>query len=102
VGSINDNRLGGWYAYRASKAAQNMITRNLSIELPRRHRGVLVIALHPGTVATDLSKPFQGNVPEGRLFEREQAVARLLHIIDTLQDRDQGRFIAWDGQTIAW
>ncbi|MEM9865784.1 MAG: SDR family oxidoreductase, partial [Myxococcota bacterium] len=64
VGSIGDNRLGGWYAYRASKAAQNMFTKNLAIELGRRHKGLAVIALHPGTVRTDLSAPFRSNVPE--------------------------------------
>lgn len=102
VGSIGDNRHGGWYAYRASKAAQNMITRNLSIELPRRHRGVLCIALHPGTVDTDLSAPFQRNVPEDQLFTRERAVRQMLGHIDAAGPDDQGRFIAWDGQTIAW
>lgn len=102
VGSIGDNRLGGWYAYRASKAAQNMLTRNLSVELPRRYRGVLCIALHPGTVDTDLSAPFQGNVPAERLFSREQAVSQLLEIINGLGPDDQGRFIAWDGSTIPW
>ncbi|MCC5860865.1 MAG: SDR family oxidoreductase [Gammaproteobacteria bacterium] len=102
VGSIGDNHLGGWYAYRAAKAAQNMLTRNLSVELPRRHRGVLCIALHPGTVDTDLSAPFQGNVPAERLFSRERAVTQLLEIINGLGADDQGRFIAWDGQTIPW
>ncbi len=102
VGSIGDNRLGGWYAYRAAKAAQNMLTRNLSVELPRKHRGVLCIALHPGTVDTDLSAPFQGNVPAARLFSRERAVRQLLEIINGLGPDDQGRFIAWDGQTIPW
>jgi NAD(P)-dependent dehydrogenase (short-subunit alcohol dehydrogenase family) len=102
VGSIGDNRLGGWYAYRAAKAAQNMITRNLSIELPRRHRGVICVALHPGTVDTALSRPFQGNVPGERLFSTERAVRQLLDIVNRLEERDQGRFIAWDGQTIPW
>ena len=102
VGSIGDNRLGGWYAYRAAKAAQNMITRSLSIELPRRHRGLICVALHPGTVDTDLSRPFQGNVSDERLFPPERAVRQLLDIINRLDERDQGRFIAWDGQTIPW
>lgn len=102
VGSIGDNRHGGWYAYRASKAAQNMITRNLAIELPRRHRGVVCIALHPGTVDTNLSAPFQRNVPEGQLFTCERAVRQMLGHIDAAGRDDQGRFIAWDGQTIPW
>ena len=102
VGSIGDNRLGGWYAYRAAKAAQNMLTRNLSIELPRRHRGLLCVGLHPGTVDTDLSSPFQANVPEGKLFSPERAVRQLLEIINALGPEDQGSCIAWDGQRIPW
>ncbi len=102
VGSIGDNRLGGWYAYRAAKAAQNMMTRNLSIELPRRHRGLLCVGLHPGTVDTDLSSPFQANVPEKKLFSRERAVRQLLTVINELKPEDQGSCIAWDSQRIAW
>lgn len=102
VGSMGDNRHGGWYAYRASKAAQNMVTRNLCIELPRRYRGTLCIALHPGTVDTDLSAPFQRNVPAHKLFTRERAVSQMLAHIDAAGPGDQGRFIAWDGQTIPW
>ena len=102
VGSIGDNRLGGWYAYRASKAAQNMITRNLSIELRRRARGIICVALHPGTVDTELSRPFQGNVPEERLFSAERAARQLLHVIDGLQPEDNGGFFAWDAQPIPW
>ncbi|MCC5866975.1 MAG: SDR family NAD(P)-dependent oxidoreductase [Gammaproteobacteria bacterium] len=102
VGSIGDNRLGGWYAYRAAKAAQNMVTRNLSIELPRRYRGLLCVGLHPGTVDTELSSPFQANVPEGKLFSVERAVRQLLAIINALGPEDQGSCIAWDGQRIPW
>ncbi len=102
VGSIGDNRLGGWYGYRASKAAQNMITRNLSIELRRTARGVICVALHPGTVDTALSRPFQGKVPEGKLFSPGRAAAQLLGVIDRLRPEDNGRFLAWDGQPIPW
>jgi len=102
VGSIGDNGLGGWYAYRASKAAQNMFTRNLSIELPRRHRGTLAVALHPGTVDTDLSAPFQSRVPEQQLFDAPQAARQLLAVIDGLGKDDNGGFFAWDGQPIPW
>lgn len=102
VGSIGDNRLGGWYAYRASKAAQNMFTRNLSIELPRRHRGTLVVALHPGTVDTGLSAPFQSRVPEEQLFDPDRAAGRLLAVIAGLTGEDNGGFFAWDGKRIAW
>ena len=102
VGSIGDNRLGGWYAYRASKAAQNMCTRNLAIELGRRAPNVICLALHPGTVDTDLSRPFQRNVPAERLFDADVAAARLLGVIDACRPGDSGRFLAWDGQPIPW
>jgi NAD(P)-dependent dehydrogenase (short-subunit alcohol dehydrogenase family) len=102
VGSIGDNALGGWYGYRASKAAQNMFTRNLSIELRRRHRGMICVALHPGTVATDLSQPFQRGVPAHKLFPVERAAAQLLAVIAGLEPADSGGFYAWDGSPIAW
>jgi len=102
VGSLEDNRLGGWYAYRASKAAQNMYTRTLAIEWARSRRNVVCVALHPGTTDTDLSRPFQGNVPEGKLFGVDYAVARLLEVIDRLQPADTGQFLAWDGERIPW
>ena len=102
VGSIGDNRLGGWYAYRASKAAQNMITRNLSIELHRRARGIICVALHPGTVDTSLSRPFQSNVSENQLFSPDQAAHQLLSVIDGLHCEDNGRFFAWDAKPIPW
>jgi len=102
VGSIGDNRLGGWYSYRASKAAQNMITKNLSIELRRRARGIIVVALHPGTVDTALSRPFQANVPATRLFPAEHAARQLLDLITRLTKHDNGSFFAWDGQPVCW
>ena len=68
VGSVSDNRLGGWHAYRASKAALNQIIRTCSIELARKRRDALIVGLHPGTVETGLSEPFRGNVPDGKLF----------------------------------
>lgn len=102
VGSISDNRLGGWYAYRASKAAQNMLTRTLSIELKRKHRRIRCVALHPGTVATDLSAPFRGGVDAEKLFSIEQSTNYLLQVLDQLDDDDNGKFFAWDGQKIDW
>jgi NAD(P)-dependent dehydrogenase (short-subunit alcohol dehydrogenase family) len=102
VGSIGDNRLGGWYAYRASKAAQNMFTRNLAIELGRRAPNAICLALHPGTVDTDLSRPFQRSVPAERLFDAKQAAEQLLGVIDACNPEDSGRFLAWDGQPIPW
>jgi NAD(P)-dependent dehydrogenase (short-subunit alcohol dehydrogenase family) len=102
VGSIGDNRLGGWYAYRASKAAQNMMTVNLSIELKRRHKGIICIALHPGTVETGLSEPFRGGVPDKKLFSVAQSVGYLTGVINGLTEDDNGRFFAWDGKPIPW
>lgn len=102
VGSIGDNRRGGWYAYRASKAAQNMFTRNLAIELGRRAPNVVCLALHPGTVDTDLSRPFQRNLSFERLFDAARAAEQLLVVIDGCQAEDSGRFLAWDGKPIDW
>lgn len=102
VGSIGDNHKGGWYAYRASKAAQNMFTKTLSIELARRAKNVAVLALHPGTVDTDLSQPFQRYVPEGKLFSVERAARQLLDIVEDATPEQTGRFYAWDGTIIPW
>lgn len=100
VGSISENRLGGWHAYRTSKAALNMLLRNLALELARRHPQALCIGLHPGTVDTGLSAPFQANVPGGKLFTPAFAAARLLDLIDHLEPKDSGRLFAWDGAVI--
>jgi NAD(P)-dependent dehydrogenase (short-subunit alcohol dehydrogenase family) len=102
VGSIGDNRLGGWYAYRGAKAAQNMFLKTLSIELARRARGTICVALHPGTTDTELSRPFQGGVPEAKLFGPARAADQLLRVIDELQPADTGKFIAWNGERIPW
>ncbi|PWG64310.1 SDR family NAD(P)-dependent oxidoreductase [Spiribacter halobius] len=102
VGSIGDNRLGGWYAYRAAKAAQNMFTRGLAVELGRRARQVICLALHPGTTDTPLSQPFQARVPEGKLFSTEYAVGCLLAVIDGAGREDSGRFFGWDGEEVPW
>lgn len=102
VGSIGDNRLGGWYAYRASKAAQNQLLRTLAIELGRVNRAACCLLLHPGTVDTPLSEPFQTNVPARRLFSPALAAAQLLGIIATAEASDRARFLAWDGSEIPW
>lgn len=102
VGSIGDNRLGGWYAYRASKAALNQVVRTAGIELARRNRNAIVAALHPGTTDTGLSEPFQDNVPERQLFSVEQTSNYMLEVIDGLTTDDSGGFFAWDGRAIDW
>lgn len=100
VGSIEDNRLGGWYSYRATKAALNMLMRTFAIELARRNPTALCVALHPGTVDTALSLPFQSSVPDGRLFKPRQAAEHLLHVIDGLDASASGNAFAWDGQRL--
>ncbi|CAM6089756.1 unnamed protein product [Calypogeia fissa] len=102
VGSIGDNKIGGWYSYRASKSALNQLTKTASVEFARQRASVVCILLHPGTVDTELSKPFQKNVPEGKLFTKEYSVERLLGIIDSVDLKDNGKFFAWDGQEIPW
>ena len=102
VGSIGDNRLGGWYAYRASKAALNQLIRTLAIEHARKNRLGVCVALHPGTVDTPLSKPFQGRVPADKLFTPAVSAAHLLRVIDTLTPADSGGVFAWDGARIAY
>ena len=102
VGSISDNRLGGWYAYRASKAAQNQLLRTLAIEWRRTHPHATCVLLHPGTVDTPLSRPFQANVPPAALSTPGHAARRLLDVIAGLTPADSGRFIAWDGSPVPW
>jgi len=100
VGSISDNRLGGWHSYRASKAGLNMILRNLAIEMARSHPQAVVAGLHPGTVATDLSAPFQAGVKPEKLFTPAWSAERLLAVIDALTPADSGGVFAWDGARI--
>ena len=100
VGSIADNRLGGWLSYRASKAALNMAIRTLAIEQSRNRPDAVVATLHPGTVDTNLSAPFQRGVPEGKLFTPEYSAERLLHVLNDLTSADTGGFFAWDGSRI--
>ena len=102
VGSIGDNRLGGWGSYRASKAALNMLIKTLSIEHARTHDEGIVVSLHPGTTDTPLSKPFQRNVPDDKLFSPGFTAERLLQVLDGLGSEDTGGFFAWDGQAIEY
>jgi NAD(P)-dependent dehydrogenase (short-subunit alcohol dehydrogenase family) len=100
VGSISDNRLGGWYAYRSSKSALNMIIKNAAIEIGRRNKKAIIVGLHPGTVDSKLSKPFQGNVPDDKLFSAEYSVKKLLEVIDKLTVESSGRCFSWDGKEV--
>lgn len=100
VGSISDNRMGGWHAYRASKAALNMLIRNYAIEQARRNDKFISVALHPGTVDTSLSEQFQSNVPEKQLFSADQSAAYLLSVIEGLGPEDTGKIFDWAGKEI--
>ncbi len=100
VGSITDNRSGGWYGYRASKAALNMIVRTAAIELARSRPQAVCVGLHPGTVDTGLSKPFQARVPAEQLFTPERSAGHLLDVIAGLTPAESGRCFGWDGGEI--
>lgn len=102
VGSISDNRLGGWHAYRASKAALNMIVRNFALELAVKNKRAIAVTLHPGTVDTGLSAPFQKGVAVGKLFTSEFAADCLLGVVDELTSAQSGKLIAWDGAEISF
>ncbi|MFM9939255.1 MAG: SDR family NAD(P)-dependent oxidoreductase [Hyphomicrobiaceae bacterium] len=101
VGSISDNRLGGWYSYRASKAALNQIIRCLSIELAAKRPLAICVGLHPGTVDTGLSKPFQVNVAQGATFSADQSSRHMLQVIDSLTIAQAGCVLDWAGQEIS-
>lgn len=100
VGSIGDNRLGGWYAYRSSKAALNMLLKTFAIELARRAPGALCVGLHPGTVATRLSEPFRRQVAPEKLFSTAHAAGCLLNVVESLRPEDSGGVFAWDGSRV--
>ena len=102
VGSISDNRLGGWYSYRASKAALNMMIKTAAIELARRAKNIKLIAFHPGTTDTPLSKPFQKNVPENKLFSAEFVAKQLLDIVENTPIDQSPSYLDWQGETINW
>ncbi len=101
VGSIGDNRIGGWTGYRASKAALNQIVRTLSIELARTHPRALLVGLHPGTVDTALSAPFQRGVAPGTLFDAAHSARLLLGVVEGLAEADSGGCFDWSGARIA-
>jgi NAD(P)-dependent dehydrogenase (short-subunit alcohol dehydrogenase family) len=102
VGSIGDNGLGGWYSYRASKAALNQVIRTLSIEMARQRPEAVALALHPGTVATPLSEPFRSGAGPSRVFAAAEAAGKLLDVIDTTTVDQSGAFLAWDGSKIPY
>lgn len=101
VGSINDNQLGGWYSYRASKAALNMLIKTTSIEIARRYKQAAIIGLHPGTVETELSEPFRNNIHHD-VFSTDQSARYLLNVINDVSNEDSGKVFAWNGEEIPY
>jgi NAD(P)-dependent dehydrogenase (short-subunit alcohol dehydrogenase family) len=102
VGSISDNRSGGWHSYRAAKTALNMLIRNFTIELAHRNTSAVCLALHPGTVDTGLSAPFQIGLPTGQLTTPALAAQHLLAVIDAATPQDSGALVGWDGAKIPY
>ena len=102
VGSISDNRLGGWYGYRASKAALNQFVKTLAVECRRRFPNATVAAVHPGTTDTSLSAPYTRNVPPDRLYSTEETAGRVLDVVRNLTPESSGGFFHWDGTSIPW
>lgn len=102
VGSIEDNHLGGWYSYRASKAAHNMLLRTLAREWKVSHRNAAVLALHPGTVASPLSKPFVTDSYRNRVLQPEECADALLGVLARVNAADSGSFLDWQGNPIPW
>ncbi|WP_370048812.1 MULTISPECIES: SDR family NAD(P)-dependent oxidoreductase [Salipiger] len=98
VGSIGDNRLGGWYSYRASKAAANQIVHTAAIEIARTHPGAIVVALHPGTVATEFTRDY----PAHRKVAPAEAAGNLLGVLDGLEPQQTGQFFDWAGEPVPW
>ena len=102
VGSIEDNRLGGWYAYRSSKAALNMLVRTLAVELPRRCKPIACVSLHPGTTDSALSDPFRQSLAQLQVHSAYDTAKNLLAVIEGITPEDNGRFLSWDSSEIPW
>ncbi|MFL0356476.1 SDR family NAD(P)-dependent oxidoreductase [Erythrobacter sp. GH1-10] len=100
VGSISDNGLGGWHSYRASKAALNMLLKNFALEMGRTHKRGVVVGLHPGTVDSALSEPFQSNLPDGQLTEPDEAARNLLDALAGLGPEQSGKVFDYKGEEV--
>jgi len=101
VGSIGENEVGGWYGYRASKTALNMFIKTMAIELARSGHKTSIVAIHPGTAHTELSKPFVSGVKH-QIWQPQEAAANILNVLETCPDQGTGIFKNWDGRTILW
>ncbi|RBP48581.1 SDR family NAD(P)-dependent oxidoreductase [Arenicella xantha] len=102
VGSISDNRLGGWYGYRSSKAALNQIVKTASVEVRRSNKNACLAAIHPGTTRGPLSKPFAANVADHKYYTPEQSAKRIISVTQSLRADQSGAFLNWDGTPIPW
>lgn len=102
VGSTGDNRLGGWYSYRASKAALNSVLKTFAIEYKRRASNVKLIAFHPGTVKSQMSEPFRASVPKGKLFEADYVASCLAKLMDELDCDGELSYLDYAGKSIPW
>ena len=100
VGSISDNQLGGWYSYRSSKAALNMVIKNAAIEIARKNKKAIIVGLHPGTVDSKLSKPFQNSIDKKKLFTPEFSAKALLNTLKKLTHEQSGKCFAWDEKEV--
>jgi len=102
VGSIGDNALGGWYGYRSSKAALNMLVKTAAIELTRTHKHAAVCVIHPGTTQGPLSRPFSSGVNKDKYYSPQQSATRILAVTESLQAENTGAFYNWDGSQLPW
>lgn len=102
VGSISDNQLGGWYGYRSSKAALNMIVKTAAIEISRKNKHASVVAMHPGTTRGSLSKPYASGVSEEKYYAPEVSAERIVLLAEKLGPEDTGQFFNWDGRVLDW
>ena len=102
VGSIKDNRAGGWYGYRSSKAALNMLVKTTAIEVARSNKTASIVAIHPGTTISDLSAPFAGNVSKEKYYTPQQSAKRIISVMANLSSKDSGAFLNWNGEPLPW
>ena len=100
VGSISNNILGGWYSYRCSKSALNMLMKNLSIEMKRKNSKLIIASLHPGTVKSKLSEPFSSSISNDKIFTGKSCVSKIINVLENLTIEDSGKLFAWDGKKI--
>lgn len=102
VGSIEDNKLGGWYGYRSSKAALNMLVKTTAIEVARVNKNARIIAVHPGTTESELSAPFAANVKQENYYTPTQSANRIVSVMQQLGKDDSGSFYNWNGAKLPW